>query len=345
MAETSAPRRPSVSLKWLKTPLGLIALTFALVAVFDAHNIPDLARHAAASLLHTLPYIVFAVVTVAYLKASGADATLAEVFKGNELRMIFAAAAFGGLAPFCSCEVIPFVAGLLALGAPLSAVMAFWLSSPLLDPATFFITASALGWPFALGKAVSAVFLGLLGGFTIKMLVNTPALSDPLRAETRSSCGCGPKLGSRKPHWTIWDTPERRTAFGQESLSNGVFLLKWLALAYVLEAVMIEYVPSSAIASLVGGQGILPIATAALIGMPAYLNGFVAPPLLAGLMEQGMSPGAAMAFLTAGAISCVPAMAAVWSLVKPRVFGLYVGIGLAGAVIVGVVFQAVVQGL
>ena len=39
----------------------------------------------------------------------------------------------GALAPFCSCEVIPFISALLAVGAPLSAVMAFWLASPLMD--------------------------------------------------------------------------------------------------------------------------------------------------------------------------------------------------------------------
>ena len=37
-----------------------------------------------------------------------------------------------------------------------------------------------------------------------------------------------------------------------------------------------------------------------LVGMPAYLNSYAAPPLIAGLMEQGMSAGSAMAFMTAG---------------------------------------------
>jgi uncharacterized membrane protein YraQ (UPF0718 family) len=68
----------------------------------------------------------------------------------------------------------------------------------------------------------------------------------------------------------------------------------------------------------VGGERYRPIAIAALVGMPAYLNSYVAPPLLAGLMDQGMSAGAAMAFMIAGAVSSIPAMAAVWSLVKPR---------------------------
>ena len=40
-----------------------------------------------------------------------------------------------------------------------------------------------------------------------------------------------------------------------------LFLIKWLALAYVLEALLITYVPASMIAGLVGGEGIVPIAS------------------------------------------------------------------------------------
>ncbi|MEN8742215.1 MAG: permease, partial [Phaeobacter gallaeciensis] len=90
---------------------------------------------------------------------------------------------------------------------------------------------------------------------------------------------------------------------------------------------------------LVGGEGVVAIAVAALVGMPAYLNSYVAPPLLAGLIEQGMSAGAAMAFMIAGAVSSIPAMAAVWSLVKPQVFAAYLGLGVSGAILSGILFQ------
>jgi len=110
----------------------------------------------------------------------------------------------------------------------------------------------------------------------------------------------------------------------------------------VLEAALISYVPASLIGGLVGGEGLLPIAVAALVGMPTYLNSYVAPPLLAGLTAQGMSMGAAMAFVVAGGVSCIPAMAAVWSLVKPRVFAAYIGFGLVGAILAGVLYQTIV---
>ncbi len=131
--------------KWLLTPWTVILGTPLIVYVFDRANSSVVIEFAINAFAGTLPYIAFAVLLIAYLKAAGADALVANVFKGREYRMIFLAALFGGLAPFCSCEVIPFIAGLLALGAPLSAVMAFWLSSPLIDPPTLLITAGALG--------------------------------------------------------------------------------------------------------------------------------------------------------------------------------------------------------
>ena len=121
-----------------------------------------------------------------------------------------------------------------------------------------------------------------------------------------------------------------------------MFLIKWLALAYLLEALLITYVPAEAIGSVVGGEGFLPIVIGAVVGAPAYLNGYAAPALVAGLMEQGMTSGAAMAFMIAGAVSSIPAMAAVWSLVKRSVFLVYIGFGIAGAIVIGTVFEAVV---
>ena len=331
-------------LNWLKTPWTIVFLAPALIALLDFQNLVPVSTIAIKAFVGTLPIIAFAVFLIAYLKAAGAEAMVAEAFKGKETRMIFLAAFLGGLAPFCSCEVIPFIAGLLALGAPLSAVMAFWLSSPLIDPPTLLITASALGWPFAVGKAVSAVALGLFGGFIISYVTKAGLLTDPLKNTSGgcSSCGCGPSPFSGKPVWFFWKEEKRQSAFWSELRNNALFLIKWLALAYMLEGLLITYVPASLIAGLVGGTGVVPIGIAAFVGIPAYLNSYIAPPLLAGLMEQGMSAGAAMSFMVAGAVSSVPAMAAVWSLVKRRVFALYLGLGVSGAILSGIAFQLVI---
>jgi uncharacterized protein len=319
----------------LAIPLGVYLL--------DPNKLPGVLNIAVTALGGTLPYIVVAVFLIAYLKASGAESTIARAFEGRETKMIVFAALFGGLAPFCSCEVIPFISALLAVGTPLSAVMAFWLSSPLIDPPTLFITAAALGWKFAVGKAVAAVSLGLIGGFAIRALIHNGAFSEPLRPRPAGGCcSCASSPFKGKPQWKFWAESERREVFRLEGISNAKFLLKWLTLAYLLEALLILYVPAQVIGSVVGGEGVWPIVVSALVGAPAYLNSYVAPALVAGLMEQGMSAGAAMAFMIAGSVSSIPAMAAVWSLVNRPVFAAYMGLGIGGAVIIGIVFAALI---
>ncbi len=324
-------------------PKGWLAALVILgtVAVLDPPQAPASTLFTAQALMHTAPFILFAVLAVAYVKATGAEALLARAFEGNQLRMIALAALMGGVSPFCSCEVIPFIAGLLAVGAPLSAVMAFWLASPLMDPMMFSITAGAIGWEFALLKAVSAIGIGALGGYVTMAFMNSPVFRDPLRpTPAKSGCGCGPSPFSGKPAWQFWGEAQRRETFRKTSVENGMFLLKWLTLAYLIESLMLAYVPAESIAGVLGGDGIGPVFLGALIGGPAYLNGYAAVPLVGELMNQGMAPGAAMSFIIAGGVSCIPAAIAVWPLVKPRVFTAYIGFGFIGAIIAGLAANA-----
>ena len=133
-----------------------LVLILAALAVLDWPQLWPTVTFTANALLHTAPFIAFAVLAVAWLKATGAETLLARAFEGRQTRMIVLAALLGGLSPFCSCEVIPFIAAMLALGAPLGAVMAFWLASPLMDPAMFLITSGTLGWDFAIAKTAAA---------------------------------------------------------------------------------------------------------------------------------------------------------------------------------------------
>jgi uncharacterized membrane protein YraQ (UPF0718 family) len=328
-------------LKKLWSPWSAIVVIPLLVGFFDNAQFAEFFNISSSAFMGTLPFIVFAVLLIAYLKATGAETVVARIFEGRENRMIVFAALFGGLAPFCSCEVIPFIAGLLAIGTPLPAVMAFWLSSPLIDPASLVITAGALGWPFAVGKAVAAVSLGLFGGFTLKLLARGSVFSSPLKNAPVTSCCSSPQPATSQTVWKFWQQPERVDVFKEQTKENLVFLIKWLMFAYVLEALLILYIPAQAIATVVGGDGFFSVIIGAAVGMPAYLNGYAAPALVAGLVEQGMSIGAAMAFMTAGAISSIPAMTAVWSLVKKPVFFTYLGFGFVGSVLFGWLFGLV----
>jgi len=329
-------RLPRIDRVWL-----VAAALPLLVALVDPAAAWPVVQDAARALASTAPFILFAVLAIGYLKATGAETLIAGAFKGREARMIVVAAFAGGLSPFCSCEVIPFIAALLAAGAPLSGVMAFWLASPLMDPAMFAITAGALGTPFAVAKLAAAIGIALLGGLATMAFSRRLLGTDILRAAPQRSCCGGPGLGQGRPVWRFWSEPDRRVTFLGAARDNALFLVKWLTLAYVVEALMVRYVPAETIAGLVGGEGPGPVILAASLGAPAYLNGYAAPAIASGLIEQGMTTGAAMAFLIAGGVTCIPAAIAVWALVRPRVFALYFALGFIGAVTAGLTWSAV----
>jgi uncharacterized membrane protein YraQ (UPF0718 family) len=338
-ASLSLPK-PASALSWLwkRQRVWLAsALILAVLALIDAGQAAESLRFTLSSLANTAPFLVLSIGIAAWAGATGADNLIARAFTGSPLLMIGLAALAGALSPCCSCGVIPLIAALLAMGVPLSAVMAFWLASPIMDPSMFVLTAGVLGTEFAVAKTLAAVGLG---GLVVHVFACNGALADPLR-EGIGNGGCGgAKVRAPKPVvWRFWEEPERRAKFVREGWKATLFLAQWLTLAFLLESLMLAWVPAETVTSLLGGTGIGPIAVATLVGVPAYLNGYAALPLVGGLIGQGMAPGAGLAFLVAGGVTSLPAAIAVWALVKPQVFGLYIALSLAGAFGAGFAFQ------
>ena len=321
---------------WLAAALILVA-----IALLDPGQGGKSLAFTARALLETAPYLLLSIGLAAYAGATGADSLIAKAFTGAPILMIALAAAFGGLSPFCSCGVIPLIAALLAMGVPLSAVMAFWLASPVIDPSMYALTAGVLGFEFATAKTFAAIGLGLFGGYATLMLTRAGAFAEPLREGVgNGGCGASSVRNPKPPVWAFWREEARREKFARTGLKTMLFLFKWLTLAFVLESLMIAYVPADWVATAVGGEGVGSVLIATLVGVPAYLNGYAALPLVSGLIEQGMAPGAGLAFLVAGGVTSLPAAIAVWALARPQVFALYVGLALTGSLASGLLFQA-----
>jgi hypothetical protein len=326
---------------WKKQQVWLLSAGI-LTALF-AISVPqglDSAVFTMRNILQIAPFLLFSILFAAYMGATGADGLIARAFTGAPATMIVLAALAGGLSPFCSCGVIPLIAALLSMGVPLSAVMAFWLASPVIDPSMFILTSGVLGVEFAVAKTLAAVGLGLFGGAIVHFLIKAGGLTNPLR-DGIGNGGCGgAKMRSPAPvAWTFWREAARREKFLTEGSKTLLFLSKWLVLAFLLESVMLTYVPAELVTQALGGTGLGPIVTAAFIGVPAYLNGYAALPLVQGLIGQGMAPGAGLTFLVAGGITSFPAAVAVFALVKRPVFALYIALALSGAILSGITYQ------
>jgi uncharacterized membrane protein YraQ (UPF0718 family) len=328
--------RPIISDRVFQTMLMMIAA----LALIDLAQLAPSIKFTLLSLWEMLPFFILAIAVAAFAKATSADTLIANAFSGNPVRATLLAALVGAISPFCSCGVIPLIAAMLGAGVPLAPVMAFWIASPIMDPEMFVLTAAGIGFNFALAKTFAAIAMGLLAGFAVLLIQRFGGLGNPLRDVINGGCAssCAPEQAPTV-NWRFWSEPERIKQFSDEASTIGTFLGKWLTIAFFLESLMIAYVSSDWIAAYVGSDNAYAIPLAAIVGAPSYLNGYAAIPLVSGLMEIGMTPGAAMAFVTAGAVSSIPAAIAVWALVKKPVFALYLLLGIAGSILTAWIYQ------
>ncbi|WP_169566695.1 permease [Sneathiella limimaris] len=322
----------------LGTPIFGILAILIILAVSVPEDFQSHLTFISSNLLSIAPFLLLSVGIAAYLKATGADQIVSSVFRGNPVKSILVASLFGALSPFCSCGVIPLVAALLASGVPFAPVLAFCISSPIMDPEMFILTAAELGTDFALVKTAAAIGIGLLTGLVTLLIGKTGFLENGLKDIARPKCGAAP-IEKPSIHWAFWKQSGLTQKFGTESKNSLWFLGKWLTFAFVLESLMVSYVPAETITSLLGAENSLSLLYAAIIGVPAYLNGYAAIPLVDGLLELGMSPATGLTFMLAGSATSIPAAVGIWSLLKPKLFSLYVGFAFVGALLGGWIYS------
>ncbi len=127
---------------------------------------------------------------------------------------------------------------------------------------------------------------------------------------------------------SVWD-------FSRDLLRDSWLMGRWMILAVLIEAVVVRFVPPTAFNGLLGGNVFTSVLIAAFLSIPLYLNGISAIPIGSSLVAMGMSPAGLTTFMLAGAITTIPAMAGVKAVVHRRIFNLYVGTGIVGSILVG----------
>ncbi len=154
-----------------------------------------------------------------------------------------------------------------------------------------------------------------------------------------SSCGCGE---DEETSCCTQTKPIEKTLSQKilgETWGATFLVVKFMGLAFLVKALITLYVPDEIILSILGENNIFSVLIATIIGVPFYTSNLAALPVIGGFLEQGLDSGAALAFLIAGPITTLPAMAAVWGIANRRVFIVYLLIPLVGAVFFGYLFN------
>lgn len=157
-----------------------------------------------------------------------------------------------------------------------------------------------------------------------------------------SRCGCTDERESNEEQNSECIRKEKnfRNKLFSETVKATSMVIKFMVLAYFLEALIVLYLPQDLIPTLLGSNNYFSIIWAALAGIPVYTSSMPALALVGGLIGKGMLPVAGLAFLISGPTTTIPAMAAVWNLTSKKVFMLYVGFTLFFSIASGLIYYA-----
>ena len=314
-----------------------MATVAALVAAAAFDFVQNTVWFVVRNLIEVSPYVLPGIAVAGWVGASGAGDRLAERFSSGMMTMILVASAIGAVTPVCGAAVLPLMVSLLAAGVPFAPVMAFWLSSPITDPAMMAATAAMLGTGFMLGKTIAAFALGIAGGVAT-WSVGTPRwIRHPLRSGgIAAAIGSHPKGEGFQPR--IWSEPDRMSRLWREIGTTTRLVLICLVPAFAAEHVLHAILDPNALSAFVGEDTPFAVPIAVFFGAPVYLEGYAALPLVRGLMDHGMSPGAAMAFLVSGGVISVWGAVAIAPVLRIKAFALYLLIALSGSLCAGWIY-------
>ena len=336
--EGQTARPFSVGFRSISAGVGILVLT-GLVWFWPLFFLDGL-LFAGGGLLEVAPLVLPGIALTAWILSSGADRTVGRAFDGRLPHAVIAASAIGAITPVCGITILPLMVGLLAAGIPLAPVMAFWLSSPITDPAMLATTAATLGVAFAVGKTLSAFFLGVFGGAITAAFTGSVGGEATLRSSgllsklTASSCE-----GAATFDPFVWRDRSRRHAFVRQATATTRLILVCLVPAFFAEYALNAALTPGSLAAYVGTGNWWAIPAAVFVGAPAYIDGYAALPLTRSLIDNGMSPGAAMAFLVSGGVVSIWGALAILPVLKLRPFLLYLALAITGSLISGYVFE------
>jgi len=279
-------------------------------------------------------YLVAGIVLSTLIKMYVSKEKLASFFtRKRQNPGIVIASLIGIISPLGSYITIPMSAALFGIGVPLPALMALMVSSPLINPNLFVFTAGAMGMEMALLRTFSAFVLGCFAGYSTLWLEKKRLLlpEQIIKSNTYFSLEALPPGTPKKP----------MKDFLTELYKMTRYVGKYFFLALLVASLLKIAVNPKIIIRLFDPDHFLSVLFSTAAGVPFYVCGGAAIPVVQQLAELGMSKGAALAFFISGPITKLSNLLVLQATFKGRVLAQYLIIGIVGALFFGLLYNRI----
>ncbi len=299
---------------------------------FDASYTKRILLESIDLLLMLWPYLAGGILlsTLVYLYLSKQYISSFFQKKGKH-SSIFLAAFIGIISPVGSYVLIPLSAALVAIGVPLPVLMALMVSSPLINPNLFLLTAGSMGMEMALMRVLSAFMLGISAGYLTQFAIKTGWV----KAETILNSNSSYSINTFPV-----DPPKKNfKLFFTELWKMARWIGRYFFWAILLAAAIKILINPVYFGRLLGSNPFLSVLATTVAGVPFYVCGGAAIPVVEQLAELGLSRGATLAFFISGPITKISNLIVMRAVFNAKVLLIYLFLGIGGAVLMGILYD------
>ncbi len=242
----------------------------------------------------------------------------------------FFASAFGTITPFCSCSSIPLFIGFIEAGIPLGVTLSFLITSPLVNQVAVVLFAGLFGWKITILYVISAMFLGIFGGFVLGKLKLEKYVADYVwQIKSKKSENVSIRIPFKELIKTFW----------QEGFALTKKIIPYVLLGIAIGATIHGYVPADFFENYIKVNNIFAVPISAIVAVPLYANAVGVIPIMQSLVEKGIPLGTAMAFMMAVVGLSLPEALILKRVMKIKLLIYFFGITTINIIIIGYLFN------
>ncbi len=243
------------------------------------------------------------------------------------------AALLGIVTPFCSCSAVPLFIGFVESGIPLGVTFSFLIAAPVINEVALVLLFGMFGWRVAALYVASGLTIAIVTGLIIGRLGLERWVEDfvwqiQFTAAQDESADM------------TWDSRIERAGSAVREIIGKVWL--YVVIGIAVGAGIHGYVPTEALAEVMGKAAWRSVPAAVLVGIPLYSNAAGVIPIVSALMEKGASLGTVLAFMMAVVGLSLPETIILRRVLKPQLIGVFVGVVGLAIVITGYLFNLII---
>jgi hypothetical protein len=188
------------------------------------------------------------------------------------------AAMLGIVTPFCSCSAVPLFIGFVESGIPLGVTFSFLIAAPVINEVAVVLLFGLFGWRVAALYIVSGLTIAIIAGMIIGKLKLECWVEDFVwQMQFQAAQDDSTKV--------TWEDRIQRAWSTVRDIVGKVWL--YVVIGMAIGAGIHGYVPTDALADIMGKSAWWSVPIAVLIGIPLYSNAAGIIPIVSALIEKG----------------------------------------------------------